>query len=110
MWKTKNVIYQIPCECGKCYIGETLRPLETRIAEHKKCCKEGNSVSGVAEHMWSERHNILWDKIGILDKETGWTKRKIKEAMHINLSDNAFSQPSIQPSDTWLPLLEKYQI
>lgn len=103
-WKRKNVIYQIPCECGQSYIGETLRPLETRLAEHKKCCKEGNNASGVAEHMWTHQHDIQWNQTRILDTETGWTKRKIKEAMYMKLHDT-FSQPSIQPSDTWLPLL-----
>ncbi|KAJ8912099.1 hypothetical protein NQ315_005435 [Exocentrus adspersus] len=31
----KNCIYQIPCQCGKHYIGETSRPLDVRIKEHK---------------------------------------------------------------------------
>ena len=107
MWQRKNVIYKIPCECGESYIGETLRPLETRIAEHKKCCREGDSRSGVAEHMWSKQHDIRWNETRVIDTETGWTKRKIKEALHIKLCQNAFSHPSSQPSDTWLPLLEK---
>ena len=29
--KSKNCIYNIPCECGKRYIGETCRPLQTRV-------------------------------------------------------------------------------
>ena len=107
MGKKKNVIYEIPCECGESYIGETLRPLETRIAEHKRCCREGNSSSGVAEHMWSKQHDIKWANVRILDSETGWTKRKIKEAMYMKLQGNVFSQPSKQPSETWLPLLRK---
>ena len=103
MWQRKNVIYQIPCECGESYIGETLRPLEKRIAEHKKCCSEGDNKSGVAEHMWSKHHDIKWAQTRIIDSESGWTKRKIKEALHIRLCENAFSHPSSQPGDTWLP-------
>jgi hypothetical protein len=31
----KQCVYSIPCDCGKCYIGETSRPLEVHIKEHK---------------------------------------------------------------------------
>jgi hypothetical protein len=32
----KHCMYNIPCDCGRCYIGETSRPLEVHIKEHKK--------------------------------------------------------------------------
>jgi hypothetical protein len=33
--QTKQCLYSITCDCGKCYIGETSRPLEVHIKEHK---------------------------------------------------------------------------
>ena len=33
--ESKNCIYNIPCKCGKRYIGETCRPLQTRVNKHK---------------------------------------------------------------------------
>jgi predicted GIY-YIG superfamily endonuclease len=33
--QTKQGVYNIPCDCGRYYIGETSRPLEVRIKEHK---------------------------------------------------------------------------
>ena len=32
--KQDGVVYRIPCECGKVYIGETGRPMQDRIKEH----------------------------------------------------------------------------
>ena len=32
--KQDGVVYRIPCECGKVYIGETGRPIQDRIKEH----------------------------------------------------------------------------
>ena len=34
--KQDGVVYRIPCECGKVYIGETGRPLQDRIKEHDR--------------------------------------------------------------------------
>ena len=32
--KQDGVVYRIPCECSKVYIGETGRPMQDRIKEH----------------------------------------------------------------------------
>ena len=34
--KRSCVVYQLPCECGAVYTGETKRKFETRLNEHKK--------------------------------------------------------------------------
>jgi hypothetical protein len=47
----KEVIYEIPCECGKSYIGETGRKLETRLKEHKASLWRGDpEISKLTEH------------------------------------------------------------
>ena len=35
-----KVIYKVPCCCGKAYIGEITRCLETRLKEHKNACRK----------------------------------------------------------------------
>ena len=48
---SSNVVYKIPCSCGKVYIGETIRRLETRLKEHCTACKKGEiEKSAIAEH------------------------------------------------------------
>jgi hypothetical protein len=37
----RKCIYSIPCEFGRCYIGETGRPLGIRILEHMNNLKQG---------------------------------------------------------------------
>ena len=34
--KCFKVVYQILCDCGRVYIGETIRRLETRLNKHKE--------------------------------------------------------------------------
>jgi predicted GIY-YIG superfamily endonuclease len=38
---TKQYVYNIPCHCGRCYIGETSRPSEVRTKEHKYNLTQG---------------------------------------------------------------------
>jgi hypothetical protein len=39
--RTKQGVYSIPCDCGRCYISETSRPLEVSIKEHKYNLTQG---------------------------------------------------------------------
>ena len=53
--KRTGVVYEVPCSCGKVYIGETIRTLETRIKEHKRACRDSDyKKSAIAEHTWTE--------------------------------------------------------
>ena len=43
--KLVSVVYQIPCQCGKVYVGETKRYLETQVKEHREACDKGDTWS-----------------------------------------------------------------
>ena len=43
--KLAGVVYQIPCQCGKVYVGEMQRHLETRVKEHRDACNKGTCGS-----------------------------------------------------------------
>ena len=49
--KQDGVVYKIPCECGKVYIGETGRAMQDRIKEHDRDIRLGRTqTSAVSEH------------------------------------------------------------
>lgn len=105
---TKNCIYSIKCECNRQYIGETKRPLNIRIKEHKNNVRLGLvDKSKIAEHIWSENHKFNWEEAKIIHRESNLYKRKIIEASYIKLTDNPISQSSIEVRPLWLPLLKK---
>ena len=65
------------------YIGETKRPVDIRIKEHKS--KAVSNKSALAAHLRvNHRHKINWQKVQILEKNQHQKKtRKILEAIHI---------------------------
>ena len=79
-----KVIYKVPCSCGKAYIGETTRRLETRLKEHKDACiKQVTDKSAIAEHAWNSHCPIKWEEASVLDHARNSPDLMIKEAIHI---------------------------
>ena len=73
-----DTVYHIKCaDCPATYTGETGQPLRERLKQHKRV----SSVVGV--HMRSTEHSIDWDNTKVLDRESNWTKRGVKEAINI---------------------------
>ena len=79
-----KVIYKVPCSCGKAYIGETTRRLETRLKEHRDACiKQLTDKSAIAEHAWNSHCPIKWEEASVLDHARNPPDLMIKEAIHI---------------------------
>ena len=75
-----GVVYQIKChDCDNTYVGESGRALKTRIVEHKR------PNSTVATHAKDCNHSIDYDGVQILDQDTNWHRRGIKESIHIRI-------------------------
>jgi predicted GIY-YIG superfamily endonuclease/uncharacterized protein (UPF0335 family) len=105
--ESKNCVYSIKCSCSREYIGETKRPLNVRIKEHKENTKKGlTEKSKIAQHCWSENHNMLWDEASIIHREPHFYKRKVIEASYIKLADQPISQSSVEIRPLWLPVLK----
>jgi hypothetical protein len=77
-------VYRIPCECGKVYIGETGRSIETRYKEHMGQLRlDQPKKSAVAEHGINAGHKIYFNNISVLDRASGYMDCLIKEAIQI---------------------------
>ena len=85
--KQSKVVYRIPCSCGKTYIGETVRRLETRTKEHKDACRKGmTEKSALAEHAWENHHPIRWEETSVVDRARRQGELLLKEALHIQMT------------------------
>ncbi len=75
-----GVVYKVKCnDCTSAYVGETARPLRSRISEHHR------DSSPVGFHARQELHRVEFDEVQILDREPGWFRRGVKEAIHIEV-------------------------
>ena len=87
--KRSKFVYRISCDCGRVYIGETIRRFETRLKEHKEAHRKADTdTSVVAEHSWNTQHAIQWGETTILDQARRTKELKIKEALHIMTSSH----------------------
>ena len=85
--ETKPCIYKIPCRCGKKYIGQTKRKLETRIKEHQRDIRQDNHAgSAFVDHIFEPgEHGPLWNKTSVIENENNLTRRLTKEALNIHI-------------------------
>ena len=81
--KKTGVVYDITCnDCREHYIGETARTLENRLSEHQK-----QTTSAIREHQSQANHEIDWEGVKILDKESVDVKRKKEKSRRPSISD-----------------------
>ena len=58
---TKGVVYKIPCEYWRMYVGKTRRTLKQRVTEHKWAVKNADSNNGLTVHVpeWIMRSDAM---------------------------------------------------
>lgn len=102
-------VYRIPCSCGSVYIGTTGRSFNTRITEHKRNCRLGQTEkSAVADHALSGRgHDIRFEATDILSTTTHYYSRLQMEAIEIYKHKNNFNrkEEGEKLNKAWYPAL-----
>lgn len=83
-----GVVYRIQCkDCQATYVGETERPLGSRVSEHKK-----DSKSVVHSHIQDTGHQVDFSNTKILSRESNWFRRGVKEAIHISTTEHTINR------------------
>ncbi len=73
-----RAVYHLSCQdCDKHYVRETEQALKHCIKEHSR------DSSPVGNHMDFHQHKLDSDNIKILDRESRWFQRGVREALQI---------------------------
>lgn len=112
--KQSNLIYHIPCECGKSYVGQTKQYLERRIRQHKNDCRNDKRYdaekTALSKHHFDLQHNFRFQDTTILDNEPNYSKRLISEMIQIHLHDTINLRTDVRGLSTlYCNLLDKYK-
>lgn len=101
-----GVVYSIPVTCGRCYIGQTGRCLNTRLREHKNNLSN-NYGSHLAAHCKGCKCTPLFHKTTVIFRHRDDAAREVMEAFFIkNAGESCISSPSVALSRTEISFLE----
>ena len=81
------MVYRVPCSCGKQFIGETKRTLETHIKDHQTTTRRGGTdKSAITEHAWAKQHHPIWNGTSVIEKAKNVDILQTKEAFYVALA------------------------
>jgi hypothetical protein len=89
--QTKQCVYSIPCDCGRCYIGETSIPIKPKCNLTQGLFEK----SKLAQNECEEGHKICWKEANVLQIELNTTYRKYKEYAHMALTNHPTNQSTL---------------
>ena len=88
-----SVVYKIECnDCDSSYIGETGRPLGTRLSEHQANIRTLYDRSQLVEHMVTHNHTFDFNGASILAAHKQDRSRRILEACHTHTTRDSINR------------------
>ena len=68
----KADVHKIPCKCGKVYIGETGRDMDTQLKKPKTSFRLSEwEYSAIVKHTQHD-HRIMWDDTQLITSINNW--------------------------------------
>ena len=92
--KQSNIVYAIQCKdsgCDDLYIGETKQTLAKRMYQHRRA-STGCGDSAVYSHLDSTNHSFDNKDVKILDRESRWFERGVKEAIYVKREEPSLNK------------------
>ena len=106
---SRSIIYEIRCECGETYVGETKVGLQQRMKQHQALIEKDSEEahSEIVQHHHDKLWQCMFDSSNaiILDIETDYRRRKIKEAIYSEVLGSINKRN--QFSEAWKGILSK---
>jgi hypothetical protein len=87
-----QLVYSIPCEYGRSYVGETGRPLAVQLCESRHNLKENliEKQTKIADHVSEEGHWVVWNEARF--------NSRYRKSGHLACSAKTISQTSLEMS------------
>ena len=106
---SRSVVYELQCTCGESYVGETKVGLKQRMSQHKALIEKASTEahSEIVQHHYEKLGKCMFDpsKAIIIDNETDYRRRKIKEAIYSEVLSSINRRDKF--SEAWAGVLSK---
>ena len=92
--RQSNIVYAIQCQdsgCEELYIGETKQTLAKRMSQHRRA-STGCGDSAVYTHLDITKHSFDNKDVKILDRESKWYERGVKEAIYVKREEPSLNR------------------
>lgn len=90
--KESNVVYKISClDCPGQYVGQTKQYLNKRVYSHKYSIQCNDESTALSRHSKELNHHFDFNNVSILDRESNYKKRLIKEMINIKKEKNSIN-------------------